>query len=425
MARVRTPLIDLPGELLAQVLDPIIKRSDIRSLASTCRFFRDILVPDYLDCRQIETKLGENETAFWQKLATHPALSRIVRTLTIADLSNPGHGYSSEVYGHLITAIKSMSGLLSFRWDLQDTPIGDEDLWEVLRTSCPQLRHLKAYDGCEIGDYSIYESEIFAIENLEEFQFEQTSYELESMPSTDRLRAFLFASPNLRVLDFQWDLGYPTPLHDEEEYDRPDFTEIFRDGNWLRLTTLKLKLISCDCDVFNAFLSRHPSIEALSILDCIDPDAAYFLDVTAGSLPNLAAFSGSHDDALDVCQAGYPLRLVGNFILKQGGEDESSDRESEDDSQSDDGSGSGSEVGEGVGPGEDEADCSESGEEDRGDLEPVEKEGALEHALKNVAPTCRDVHVTLAEGGKEKLRELRQKFPGLRFHTYLALVTCD
>ncbi|KDQ53579.1 hypothetical protein JAAARDRAFT_429263 [Jaapia argillacea MUCL 33604] len=77
-------MLALPLELVDGIVDFVDDRPDILSLALTCRFLTDRLIPSVLDYREIATSIQPK--ALWTQLAENPSLAQNIRVLRIKEL---------------------------------------------------------------------------------------------------------------------------------------------------------------------------------------------------------------------------------------------------------------------------------------------------------------------------------------------------
>ncbi|KZV66470.1 hypothetical protein PENSPDRAFT_688946 [Peniophora sp. CONT] len=75
--------LTLLPELLDLILDYIDIRTDLLSLARTCRFFAGYVLPDRLDYHTLV--VTPYHEALWENLCAHPQLARLVHNLTLYD----------------------------------------------------------------------------------------------------------------------------------------------------------------------------------------------------------------------------------------------------------------------------------------------------------------------------------------------------
>ncbi|CAD6962578.1 unnamed protein product [Tilletia caries] len=81
MYRPPHSLADLPVELIEIIALSVEDESTLRALAGTCRTFRQIIHPRFLDLFQLECSLSESQ--LWSNLADRPYHASLVRQLTI------------------------------------------------------------------------------------------------------------------------------------------------------------------------------------------------------------------------------------------------------------------------------------------------------------------------------------------------------
>ncbi|KAE8227371.1 hypothetical protein CF319_g174 [Tilletia indica] len=343
-------LADLPVELVEIIALSLADEATLRSLAATCRKFRQILHPRFIDLFQLECPLSESQ--LWSNLADKPYHASLIRQLTIdprlesrprgriptwigSSLSTSistdaslSENYEEEAT-RLVAASLSMSSLSSptereeearFVQALQHmthlsklvwrhNPPHDGDLvWSTLIQNCPNLTDLEIADrdgGCYRGDRKIREP-------LPSIHLSRLATGLHAFNLT-RLVWYTSASdPDDFIVSM---LG---PLEETLIYSCPFLEELrirqcalhivsyagtlLSRAHWPHLRILELAHFHAgDCEAVSAFFSRHPLIHTLLLeqadftsgqyvdLDEIEDDALPELEVLCAGIDNVNA----------------------------------------------------------------------------------------------------------------------------------------
>ena len=159
-------IVGLPYETVDAIVFHVEGTRDLLSLALTCRTLADVVCPRHIQFRLIRCRVVAAH-CLWNTLAKDRSLARNVRTLEIGFgwtrhfppriPSNPRPRLeavtSLKVERSLITAIKNMTELTSFKWlERSQVPAIDsghgDDIWTALK-QLPALRHLNVKDLCD------------------------------------------------------------------------------------------------------------------------------------------------------------------------------------------------------------------------------------------------------------------------------------
>lgn len=150
----------LPTETLDNIASLVYSRSDLQSLAHTCRRMYDVVIRRHFDYRVIKAKIGSKRV--WHHLSIHSGLARNIRHLEILDESSSdaetripssititdadvedrwdGADLLAQWEKAIVCAIAGMQGLESFAWSQSRARsfISLETLWSTL-CSLPRL----------------------------------------------------------------------------------------------------------------------------------------------------------------------------------------------------------------------------------------------------------------------------------------------
>ncbi|TFK57410.1 hypothetical protein OE88DRAFT_1651111 [Heliocybe sulcata] len=307
--------LSLPHELREAVVAHLHTPAQLLSLALTCRRLCLLVIPDYLHYCRIRTFICAEE--LWDHLIASPVLARNVKEVILCrrdyripkgfHIDDSACRRRQELYHEgmlqLAEALNHMPNLRSFQFPPGVRGKNDE-VWEALAESCPNLRELVVWDWCP-SDFEfrpIYESKMFDLQNLTVFKLYNAAYAGSIVaPPTHRLRHFLLNCPNLEelVILFQFvDRRITTPLD-----------SVFDSVDWPRLRSLELSYVSCGADIASRFFRRHPSIEKIHLFDDFY-DRVDMTFVEQSTLPRLKTFHGTVASLKALATAGSPLQDV-------------------------------------------------------------------------------------------------------------------
>ncbi|EPQ60909.1 hypothetical protein GLOTRDRAFT_135508 [Gloeophyllum trabeum ATCC 11539] len=311
----RPSFLALPHELRELVAGDLDHPADLRALALTCRALYLLLVPAFLDYCAIRPFIHAPD--LWHHLAAAPLLAAHVKHLLLCrrDYRLP-RGFhpddhvtrrSQQVYREgvlqLARALRNMSALLSFQFPPGIRGKNDE-IWEALAESCPNLRELVLWDSSpyDFEHRPLYESKVFDLQDLSVFKLYEAAYAGSIIPPpTARLRHFLLNSPHLEelLLHFHFvDRRIAAPLD-----------ALFASAHWPRLRALELSSVSCRAETAAPFFRRHPAIEKISLFDDFY-DRVDLALVEPGTLPRLRVFYGTVASLKALARARAPLQDV-------------------------------------------------------------------------------------------------------------------
>ncbi|KDQ55731.1 hypothetical protein JAAARDRAFT_691747 [Jaapia argillacea MUCL 33604] len=304
------PLLNLPFELVDEIVLSIPARKEIVALSLTCQFFKGLLVRDIDYCEVGASIVAEH---LWDHFIANPALAKRVRSLYVGDspsrskfpssyiLVSTGYYWSGEkMEEKLSSAIRVMSSLASFQWDHSFVPY--PQLWPALHC-CTKLREIDILDTLPSPrddlhrENDVSDQQVFSFPNLTALKLRTIiSPSIKATPYTLNTSTFLPCSRNLSVLSLNYHSRQASPC----------ITDLFSKATWPALHTLELSFISCDPIVVNSFLARHPHISTMRIRD--RPTARFSLSqVQPSSIPNLATFKGQVHALLELSHAHPPL----------------------------------------------------------------------------------------------------------------------
>ncbi|KAJ7446919.1 hypothetical protein B0H11DRAFT_373217 [Mycena galericulata] len=166
-----TPISLLPEDILletAQHLPPV----DLLSLALTnTRFFWMFLPTLYTS---VDLRCNAHCQSTLSFLLTHPHIARCIKTLTVRPNNEEWAQPQSsmrEIESWVVVTIDQMAihlvNLQTFVWDGREFPKYDH-VWQSLRASCPQLRHVGVTVG--LGDFTFRSRKVMPT-NSTLFQF--------------------------------------------------------------------------------------------------------------------------------------------------------------------------------------------------------------------------------------------------------------
>lgn len=168
----RRTLTRQPTEILDAIATCIDSRKDLISLALTCKRMHGVVCPRHTDYRVIRAKLSA--VRVWNHLIVHRSLASNVRVLEVLDercstsavtpkdivardtdleTTDDELGMHAKQERTLVAAIGRMSGLQSFTWSCNHSPISIDDLWPTLLTKCPALCELDIRDNLVFSKY--------------------------------------------------------------------------------------------------------------------------------------------------------------------------------------------------------------------------------------------------------------------------------
>ena len=372
-------LTRLPTETLDNIASLVYSKSDLRSLAYTCRRMHDIVIHRHLDYHTIKTRIGSKRV--WHHLSIHPGLARNTRhleildesssdaetripssiTITDADVENIWDGSDLLVQWEktIISAIAGMQGLESFVWSQSRARpfILLETLWPTL-CSLPLLTVVDLNDNPIFKPVNDTEPEEEGGNNADEGtvvrpclrpgnlqthreilvqgdyrHLPQTNEELrycKTPPAHSRLwrthrmlrpkgtSMHLTLSSNLNPSQ-SLDISYIAPLRPGFKY--PVADDLYSSGRWKDLTSLTLNNLWCTPEGLNhltTFLSEHGNLEILNFNPTGASTAALVLP--QNTLPHLKELNADRDfvNAVLSCdpKASRPLRTLKGIDLK-------------------------------------------------------------------------------------------------------------
>ncbi|KDQ56655.1 hypothetical protein JAAARDRAFT_194636 [Jaapia argillacea MUCL 33604] len=317
-------MLTLPLELVNSIIDRVDNPADILALALTCRLLKEILIPYILDYRELHVD-WRSSAALWIHLVCHPAFGQNVRKLhvhrnsrallRVPRITEEGNIEGSDaeairIEDTFFQALKLMSGLVSFTWDLGWAywkPADFNSLFEILGRSCPMLTSM---DFSDIVDSQSKEAKeeglarryagFCSIRNIETFRYEliiNGPKFVYGMIAPTYIVRFLSTNPFLRIVRLAINKG------DSHE---STFDSCFGDVLLPSLHTLEIgEFDFADENTFPRFLSRNPSIV---VLKTEYEFAAELLSL--GDLPNLREFDCLGDCWVDLCLVKPPLRVL-------------------------------------------------------------------------------------------------------------------
>jgi hypothetical protein len=177
---------DLPVEILEQIASEIESPLDLCSFGAS-RKLRSIVFPNHAQLRIIRCPLL---SSIWEKLSIHRSLAANVRVLEIqratinwnhdfvdlpvvpAMFDEPGRPQAINEVNHakrpsrleadrvLVSALRHMTGLVSFQWSHTPSLINpdlEDDVWTTLINYCPNLREVDVLDDVGLGPGLGYE----------------------------------------------------------------------------------------------------------------------------------------------------------------------------------------------------------------------------------------------------------------------------
>ncbi|KDQ58293.1 hypothetical protein JAAARDRAFT_58011 [Jaapia argillacea MUCL 33604] len=300
----------VPLDIIDSVADLIDNRSDLLSLALTCRFFTKRLIPSVLDYCEIRAPFEARY--LWKHLAENTRLARRVRTLRVVteDYKLPKEikpeergvdedGQLEEVF---LQSVRCMSHLVTFRWmdphlrRWSFNRVGYDQLWDVFSVSCPRLRHLELCDNVNVlseealvgrsGRLSTLDT-LWSCKYRVSFQGISGSWRLSPVFITN----FISHSSSLRSLDL---IAISLAVHISPL--GPQFGEMV------------LPSLSSP-NTLSRFLRLNSTLESLAL------DSPYSLQsLVTGDLPNLHHFWSVGSQWATVCLTMPPMReLYGTF----------------------------------------------------------------------------------------------------------------
>ncbi|KAG2002208.1 hypothetical protein CC2G_004419 [Coprinopsis cinerea AmutBmut pab1-1] len=380
-----------PTEILDAIIYFVDSKKDLLNIGLCCKRLHDIVFPRHFDYRVIKCKVSS--ISVWNHLSIHRSLARNVRRLEIIDerakvslprLVNPDSSSTTSsrnavvlprginlrdtdldstddelrhrgIHGkqekYLLSALQRMTGLKEFKWACNHSPISMSMIWETLMERA----------GCTLERMEICNNLVFTASGTDEetsddsseeeaghgkrvvrahltalkaatFTSARHTYGAGKLPILSRIAGVLERCPNLESLtiDYTRPAG-PTPsgflFH-------PKIDHLFNVGDgmhWNHLTKLRLGGIwSTNQTAISQFLSSHPTIEVLNLIDL---RGLTRIDLPINSLPRLREVEASREvincildspcfaSSTDSCLDGFgeevlrPLEVVKGFNL--------------------------------------------------------------------------------------------------------------
>lgn len=293
--------IDLPFDIAEAILSSIDSSSTLRSLALTCTFWANQIIPRHIQYRTLSFGFGLPNTRtadVWAHLALRKDLAKNIRNVHLINtkpecwryptsLVTPIPGDFTSEREAVVKVLKNMGSLQKFTWQTNDfgmSPLDDRDLASVLsRSRSLECLSITSTDDSWIDAGSILSSEgeqhpLFRITDLRSLELKGRFWTFWKQDSL--LSSMLSLSPNLQTLTLSFG------------YESPSFATCFFPH--LRKLTLFGDLRGCQ--VFDAaaiikFLEKHPTIEQLMYYPIRLPEAKF----SPGFLPALKKIVSTHD----------------------------------------------------------------------------------------------------------------------------------
>jgi hypothetical protein len=185
-------ITDLPVETLDRIAGEIESPTDLHNVADTSRLLRSIVSPRHTQLRVIRSPI---RSSIWEKFIEDRSLAQNVHTLEIQNAEvewnreNVDPPVTPAIFGDLseqvfhdggedkdedkrsvssvkakgkaknetdlraerllVSALRNMTGLRTFRWSRTPpliNPKDEDDVWTVLVKHCPDLRHVNVVD---------------------------------------------------------------------------------------------------------------------------------------------------------------------------------------------------------------------------------------------------------------------------------------
>ncbi|KAF4618515.1 hypothetical protein D9613_010016 [Agrocybe pediades] len=332
--------IQLPLDVVDQVLCHTDDPSDVLSVALCNRALHSVAIPHHLYYRDIRTRL--TNISLWNWLSRLDDLrAEHIRSLTIlpdqdSDFYDMNYSYDlrerlppdftpsspipltayrdldvcrqSEMV--LIATLRRTSRLQRFRWHRIPPPLseGQENIWTVLRR-LDTLSEIDLYDGgsLELGVPPMLTSpELYSLANLTTLKLRSEGNKLfpdaagPEVPSG--LQNMLLQNlPNLEVLALELDIC-------EEIDGTANINHLLESAWWPKLRYLRLKGVNCTVVPLVRFLSIHSSLEYLCLAQMMPGHAWPRLaaEIPNTALPNLRYLNCSSAQAAALLGASLP-----------------------------------------------------------------------------------------------------------------------
>ncbi|KAJ7077468.1 hypothetical protein C8R43DRAFT_910536 [Mycena crocata] len=290
--------VSLPGDILRDIAEQL-SPNDILSVSLTASRVRELLIPELY--RTVHLRSSRSCESGLRMLEKRPELCAYIQKLAVRPnyyLAWPTRDapLSEDVVASTICRIApALVRLRTFDWDGLEMP--RDDLWLVLRNSCPELKELFSNVGYQLLDP---ESELFKFSDLTNFSLSVRHGlgETDIFPEHEELPAQL------------WDLLL-TRCPTLTELTLCSFSASHRlfalgrvaEGRWPALSSLTLGAFGYTSDftlaappavTFDAFLAAHPDLAYLRLAwnfkRWMSPDDAEGLPIMLP--PRLDSYSG-------------------------------------------------------------------------------------------------------------------------------------
>ncbi|PSR74342.1 hypothetical protein PHLCEN_2v9921 [Hermanssonia centrifuga] len=347
----RRTLTRQPTELLDAIVFHLDSKSDLLSLALSCKRMHGVIFPRHYHYRTIRAKVSS--LSVWNHLVVHRSLARNVRVLEIlderttepellppdilttdTDLESSDDELSMHVKQErfLVSALARMTALESFTWSCNHSPICIDCVWPSL-LKCQSLNHVDINDNLIFTDIDTVEKTPAKRQTLlpevRTVALKSTKhvYGSTKTPTLARVSAMLHNCPNLEDLS----IGYGQRRGGD--FMSPIVDDLFMFGRWPQLRLLSLTQLWCTPhagpDITATFLSAHVNLQVLHLdMSTTLGAAGAQISLPPDSLPHLRELKSSRDFASAVLQCpcsvegGRPLEIIKGVKLSGSGWDD-------------------------------------------------------------------------------------------------------
>ncbi|KAF8505084.1 hypothetical protein BU17DRAFT_71532 [Hysterangium stoloniferum] len=302
-SRPPLPMDKHPFEVLEHIVAELDRPKDLLALALSSRTFPDIIIPHYIEFRDI--RCDPHRTTLWNSLAARPHLAARIRRLELipeyaeaaglrppnikrkpiipgqfadmplnqSELRDVDGKKTDECFLALAAAVKEMCGLVRFRWERNHTcsPTLGSVFASLIESGAP-IKELGAdlfddnHGGWPRRLFGKFINEIWCFSNLTKVSVEVGQKDgLAPIPEQGRkiTQMLIARCPSIQELNINF-------------CDRPAFDELLEDGHWPMLTRLTIgeRAIPYYNNYIHAtmysvrmrhFLKRHDNIECLCL----------------------------------------------------------------------------------------------------------------------------------------------------------------
>ncbi|KZT40794.1 hypothetical protein SISSUDRAFT_1043734 [Sistotremastrum suecicum HHB10207 ss-3] len=303
--RKRAKLVSIPEDLILEIASYLSRKDQLHLGMSCSRLLPMILVPLYKNVSLTFARRNSSGHHTLWMLENTRALAQHVQTLSLR--VHAGDAAATSKLAHVVCqslrgALENMDLLRKFEWMSEEIP-PEDDIWRVLRQSCPKINSLGVCFGLDLPRS---DSQLYSFSNVKVFDlhlappfFErflgEGRYAHSNMPPLAELWDMLInRCPDLETLSLNGRSFHPTACHR------------LCDGRWPNLQSLTLGDVIVNWDEANnnelpdfdgkerpfiRFLEHHPKLKYLNLIGSTQSTVS--LDpLSSEALPVLEYFAG-------------------------------------------------------------------------------------------------------------------------------------